>query len=335
MSNSEKQHLQASNCAAHSDSATGHGYGHGHEHNHGHNHGHNHFDVRKQSRSKLGSVLGITAGFMVVEALAGYYTGSLALMADAGHMLGDVAALGLALFAVWLSSRPAGPSRTYGYHRSEILAALANSVLMVVISLAVFFEALHRFASPPEIHSIPMLVVAVLGIAVNLFSMRLLSDGGNSLNNRAAYLEVFSDMLAAVAVLIAGIIMLTTGFYLADPILSAVLAIFILVRTWNLLKESVDILMESAPPNFDLQALTNKLIDLEGVGQVHDLHVWTITSGLISMSCHITMSEGADSEIVLDQVREIAEHDFAINHTTIQIESANSSRKCNDTCTVP
>ena len=179
-----------------------------------------------------------------------------------------------------------------------------------------------------------MLAVAAAGIIINLISMRLLADG-QSLNSRAAYLEVFSDMLAAIGVLVAGIIMLTTGFYLIDPILSAVLAIFILVRTWNLLKESVDILMESAPPDFDLPALTKRLLSLEGVGQVHDLHVWTITSGIVSMSCHITLSEGASSETVLDLVKEVAEHDFAIVHTTVQIESANSSRKCNDICTVP
>lgn len=298
-------------------------------------HGHDHFEVRQQSRSKLTIVLALTTGFMLVEAVAGWYTGSLALIADAGHMLGDVAALALALFAVWLSSKPAGRSRTYGFHRSEILAALANSVLLVVISIAIFCEAIHRFSLPPEIQSTPMLVVAVLGLIVNLISMKLLgAHSHGSLNAKAAYLEVFSDMLASCAVIVAGLVIMFTGWYLADPILSAILSIFIVSRTWGLLKESVEILMESAPREFDLEALTKAFLTADGVVQVHDLHVWTITSGLLAMSCHLTIEPQADSQAVLTQVNALMEKDFKISHTTIQIELADSERKCNDICAV-
>lgn len=272
---------------------------------------------------------------MFVEAAAGWYTGSLALIADAGHMLGDVAALALALFAVWLSSKPAGRSRTYGFHRSEILAALANSVLLVVISIAIFCEAIHRLSQPPEIHSVPMLVVAVLGLIVNLISMKLLgAHSHGSLNAKAAYLEVFADMLASCAVIVAGLVIMFTGWYLADPILSAILSIFIVSRTWGLLKESVEILMESAPREFDLEALTKAFLAVGGVVQVHDLHVWTITSGLLAMSCHLTIEPQADSQTVLNQVNALMEKDFKISHTTIQIELADSDRKCNDICAV-
>jgi cobalt-zinc-cadmium efflux system protein len=296
-------------------------------------HGHDHFAARQQSRSKLTIVLALTASFMIVEAVAGWYTGSLALIADAGHMLGDVAALALALFAVWLSNKPAGPSRTYGFHRSEILAALANSVLLVVISIAIFCEAIHRLSQPPEIHSLPMLVVALLGLIINLISMKLLgAHSHGSLNAKAAYLEVFADMLASCAVIVAGLIIMFTGWYLADPLLSAVLSIFIVSRTWGLLKESVEILMESAPREFDLDALTNAFLAVDGVVQAHDLHVWTITSGLLAMSCHLTIEPQADGQAVLNQVNSLMEKDFKISHTTIQIELADSERKCNDIC---
>ncbi len=297
--------------------------------------GHDHFAVRQQSRSKLTIVLTLTSGFMLVEAVAGWYSGSLALIADAGHMLGDVAALALALFAVWLSSKPAGRSRTYGFHRSEILAALANSVLLVVISIAIFCEAIHRFSLPPEIQSTPMLVVAVLGLIVNLISMKLLgAHSHGSLNAKAAYLEVFSDMLASCAVIVAGLVIMFTGWYLADPILSAILSIFIVSRTWGLLKESVEILMESAPREFDLEALTKAFLAVDGVVQVHDLHVWTITSGLLAMSCHLTVEPKANSQAVLNQVNALMAKEFKIRHTTIQIELADSERKCNDICAV-
>ncbi|MBP9090375.1 cation transporter [bacterium] len=273
---------------------------------------------------------------MIVEAVVGWYTGSLALIADAGHMLGDVAALALALFAVWLSSKPAGRSRTYGFHRGEILTALANSVLLVVISIAIFCEAIRRLSQPPEIHSVPMLVVAVIGLIINLISMKLLgAHSHGSLNAKAAYLEVFADMLASCAVIAASLIIMLTGWYLADPILSGILAIFIVSRTWDLLKESVEILMESAPRDFDLDALTKAFMAVDGVVEAHDLHVWTITSGLLAMSCHLTIEPQADWQAVLNQVNLLMEKEFKISHTTIQIELADSERKCNDICAVP
>ena len=319
----------------------------GHEHSHAaqkqekqnkHEHaspGHHHHDARKISRERLLTVLGLSGTFMFIEAAAGYFTGSLALIADAGHMLGDVAALALAYFAIWLSSQRAGPTRTYGYHRSEILAALANSVLLVLISIFVLFESIHRMASPPEIHSTQMLLVAVIGLCINLVSMRLLSDGhGDSLNARAAYLEVVSDMLASIGVILAAAVMMTTGWYLADPVISAILSLFIMFRTWGLLKESIDILMESAPGHVDLEELSNSILEVEGVIAVHDLHVWTITSGMVAMSGHVTVQKDTDSEQILDTLKHLLEHDFSISHTTIQLENEAATKRCNDICAI-
>lgn len=319
----EHKHEHGSACGSHSKhSSSGHGHG-----------GHHHADARKLSRKRIFAVLLMSGTFMIVEAVTGFLTGSLALIADAGHMLGDVAALALAFFAIWLTSQPAGPSRTYGYHRSEILAALANSVLLVLISIYVLFEAVQRFAHPPEIQSTTMLIVAVLGLCINFISMRLLSDSSDkSLNARAAYLEVVSDMLASVGVIIAAVVMMTTGWYLADPIISSVLSLFILWRTWGLLKESIDILMESAPGHVDLTQLSNAILQVEGVIAVHDMHVWTITSGLIAMSGHVSIVKGTDSERVLDELNELLEHDFSITHTTIQLETETKAQKCNDIC---
>lgn len=323
------------------------GHGNAHEHNHASpkhekhekhehaSHGHHHHDARKISRQRLLLVLGLSGTFMLLEAAAGYFTGSLALIADAGHMLGDVAALALAYFAIWLSSQPAGPTRTYGYHRSEILAALANSVLLVLISIFVLFESVHRMAQPPEIHSTQMLIVAVIGLCINLISMRLLSDGhGDSLNARAAYLEVVSDMLASIGVILAASIMMTTGWYLADPLISAVLSLFILIRTWGLLRESIDILMESAPGHVDLEELSKSILRVAGVIAVHDLHVWTITSGMVAMSGHVTVQKDTDSEQILDNLKHLLEHDFSITHTTIQLENEAATKRCNDICAI-
>jgi cobalt-zinc-cadmium efflux system protein len=320
-------------------SASGHSE-HDHEHDRKsgpgpHSHAHSHGDARMLSKQRLFTVLAITGSFMIIEAVGGWLTGSLSLVADAGHMLGDVAALALAVFAMWLSSKPANSSRTFGYHRSEILAALANSVMLVLISIFVFGEAISRFSNPPEVQSVPMLIVATAGLVVNLISMRLLTDGAEkSLNAKAAYLEVFSDMIASAGVIVASIIMITTKWYLADPLLSALLSIFILWRTWGLLKESIDILMENAPGHVNLSELTAAMAAVPGVVAVHDLHVWTITSGMIAMSGHVAIQENADPEPILDQLKDLLEHEYEINHTTIQLERENKSRKRNDTCTV-
>lgn len=305
-----------------------------HDHKAGsHSHGHSHGDAKKLSKTRLFTVLGLTGSFMIIEAVGGFMTGSLSLVADAGHMLGDVAALALAVFAMWLSSKPANASRTFGYHRSEILAALANSVMLVVISIFVFGEAISRFSSPPAVQSMPMLIVAIGGLIVNLISMRLLTDSAEkSLNAKAAYLEVFSDMISSAGVIVTSIVMMNTGWYIADPLLSAFLAVFILWRTWGLLKESIDILMENAPEHVNLQELTAAIAAVPGVVAVHDLHVWTITSGMISMSGHVAIQENADPESILDQLKKLLEHKYEIDHTTIQLERENKARKCNDIC---
>ena len=309
-----------------------------HKHDDGHKHSsshpHSHGDARKLSRKRLLAVLALTGSFMIAEAIAGFITGSLSLIADAGHMLGDVAALSLAVIAGWLSAKPASASRTYGYHRSEILAALANSVLMVLISIFVFIEAIGRLTNPPEVHSVPMLIVASLGLCVNIFSMRLLtSSADKSLNARAAYLEVFSDMIASVGVVAAAVIMMTTGWYMADPLLSGTLAIFILWRTWGLLKESIDILMENAPAHVHLDELSKEIGAIPGVVSVHDLHVWTITSGMISMSGHVSIDDTAESSTVLNQIKTLLNNKYEIKHSTIQLETAGST-SCNNVCAI-
>ncbi len=296
---------------------------------------HSHGDARNLDRKKLFIVLALSGSFMVIEFLAGLYTKSLALMADAGHMLGDVAALGLASFAIWLSAKPAGPSRTYGFHRSEILAALANSVILVVISIFVLLEAFQRFSQPPEVQSTTMLIVASLAICINLFSMRLLSqNSSNSLNTRAALMEVASDLLASVGVILAAIVIMISKWYLIDPIVSCVLALFILWRTWGLLKESIDILMESAPDHVNLDEMSNKIMKIEGVVSVHDLHVWTITSGMIAMSGHVKFANSKEPELLLAQVQELLKKDYAISHSTIQLENEVSQIPCPDNCAI-
>ncbi|MBX9687831.1 MAG: cation diffusion facilitator family transporter [Candidatus Obscuribacterales bacterium] len=303
-----------------------------HEHGSGHHH---HANARNLSRKRLFAVLLLSGSFTIVEAAAGFMTHSLALIADAGHMLGDVAALALAFFAIWLSSRPAGRAQTFGYHRSEILAALANSVLLVLISIFVLFEAIQRLAHPPEIHSTEVLVIAAIGMCINLVSMRLLSDSAdNSLNTKAAYLEVVSDMLASIGVILAAAIMMTTGWYIADPLISCILAFFILWRTWGLLKESIDILMENAPGHVDLEELRTSILKVKGVVAVHDMHVWTITSGMISMSGHVTIEKDAVPETVLADLNSLLEHDFEIAHTTIQIETETAALRCKDSCAI-
>lgn len=275
-------------------------------------------DVR---RNRLRLVFALTTGYMLVEATTGYLTGSLALLADAGHMLTDAAALGLSLFAVWFAERPGTTKQTFGYYRAEILAAMANAVVLLVISLYIVYEAWQRFKNPPEVTGWPMLIVAAIGMCVNLLGIYVLRDlSVKSLNVKAAYLEVMSDVLGSLAVIVAGIIMLTTHWYRADPIFGAAIGLFIVPRTWNLLKEAVHILMEGTPAHIDVESLEDQLRAINGVIAIHDLHVWTLTSGLDSMMAHVRIDRKASDTIVLDAAQRIAKTQFGIRHTTIQLE---------------
>lgn len=274
-------------------------------------------------RQSLVWALALTAAFLIVEFIGALLSGSLALLADAAHMLTDAGGLALALFAIWFAARPPSASKTYGYLRAEVLAALANAVVLLLLTVYILYEAYHRFFAPPEVLSLPVLLVALAGLVVNLISMRLLAAGaGESLNLRGAYFEVLADMLGSIGVIISALIIMFTGWTLADPIVGAAIGLFIVPRTWNLLTGAVNILLEAVPAGFDLKKLENVLLDIDGVEGVHDLHVWTITSGIDAMSCHLIVTESIDEQVVLRMAREQLYEQFGIDHITIQIETA-------------
>lgn len=272
-------------------------------------------------KRRLALVLGLTTIYLLVEVAGSLLTGSLALLADAGHMLTDVGGLALSLLAVWFAERPATPQKTYGFYRAEILAALANALVLLAVSFFVLYEAYRRFAEPPEVRSLPMLLIATVGLIVNLVGMRLLSGHSQeSLNLKGAYLEVISDALSSIGVIIAGMIMLTTGWYLADPLISVGIGLFILPRTWSLLTQSVHILMEGTPSRLDVTTLEAAMRQIEGARGVHDLHVWTITPGLEAISAHVVVDHLDQGQAVLGGVQRVLRERFNIGHITIQIE---------------
>jgi len=273
------------------------------------------------NKKHLAIVFGLTATYLVAEVVGGLMTGSLALLADAGHMLTDVAGLGLALMAIKFAERPATPERTYGYYRMEILAALTNAVVLIGISLYILYEAYERFLDPPEVESGAMLVVASIGLAINIVGMIILRKGSKeSLNMKGAYFEVLSDMLTSVGVIVAGVIMMTTGWYYADPLISAGIGLFILPRTWILLRETVGILLEGTPSGVNLAAIREAVESLGGVSEIHDLHVWTLTSGVNAMSAHVVVDDSKTDAEVLSAVHDMITKNFPIAHVTIQIE---------------
>ena len=287
----------------------------------GHAHGH-----RGSNTRSLSIVLCLTGFYMVAEVVAGFLTGSLALLADAGHMLTDVGGLALALFAMRLAERPATPAHTYGLYRAEILAAVANAILLFGISLFVLYEAYERFRSPPNVQSAAMLSVAVVGLAVNILGAMVLRKGSrSSLNMRGAYFEVISDLVTSLGVIVAAIVMWTTGWYYADPLISAGIGLFILPRTWRLLREAVGVLLEGTPSDVNLAAVRAAVSAVPGVADLHDLHVWTITSGMNAMSMHAVLATGASHEVVLDAIRKRVTSGFNIGHVTIQVESSGCS----------
>jgi cobalt-zinc-cadmium efflux system protein len=272
-------------------------------------------------RGRLAAVFAITVAVLVVELVGAVLSGSLALLADAGHMLTDVAGIGLALLAVWFAGRPPTAARTFGYYRLEILAAVVNSVLLFGVGLAVLVEAARRLADPPEIAAGPMLVAATAGLAANAVSLWLLRGGqAHSLNLRGVYLEVLGDLLGSAAVVVAGLVVATTGFLAADPIASALIGVLILPRTWRLLREAVDVLLEAAPKGIDLTEVRQHLVETPGVTGVHDLHAWTITSGLPVLSVHVVLERGADAGKVLDGLGDCLAGHFDIEHSTFQLE---------------
>jgi len=287
--------------------------------------------IRNEQKKRIIKVLTVTVLFMVVEIVAALLSKSLALLADAGHMLTDVGALTLGLIAIWFASKPATAGKTYGYYRSEILAGFINAFLLVAVSIFIIVSAWQRLCKPLAIESIPVLSVAVLGLVVNLFCMRLLSEDDKeesmkSLNLKAAYLEILSDALASIGVIISSLIIFFFHWYQADAFVSFFIAFFIIGRTWNLLSDCTNILMEGTPPHVDIQLLKNSMLAVPDVMSVHDIHVWTITSGLDAMSAHILVSVNANQHMVLDTVTKVLQNKFNLNHTTIQIEQASCDK---------
>jgi cobalt-zinc-cadmium efflux system protein len=286
----------------------------------GHDHAHG-GTAAGRHRGRLAIALGLTLAYMAAEVIGAIVTGSLALLADAAHMLTDAGGLALALFAIRFAERPATPQKTYGYLRAEILSALANAVVLLLLTFYILYEAYQRFLDPPEVLSWPMLAVGAVGLVVNLICMRLLSAGSSeSLNVKGAYFEVLSDMLGSLGVIAAALIMMATGWTLADPIVGAAIGLFIVPRTWSLLSQALNILMEGVPPGIDLNLLEQELRRIPGVAAVHDLHVWTITSGLDSMSGHVVIDDMSKAQTVLRAARRVMKEKFGIDHVTIQIE---------------
>lgn len=277
-------------------------------------------------RKNLSWALSLTLALMAVEVVGALWTGSLALLSDAAHMLTDAGGMALALLAIRFSERPRTPQKTYGYVRMEVLSALANAVVLLLLTVYIFYEAYQRYLNPPEILGIPMLAVAATGLVVNLISMRLLSAGSKeSLNVKGAYFEVLGDMLGSLGVLVAAGIIIFTGWKLADPLIGAGIGLLIIPRTWILLRQTIHILMEGTPPEVDIALLERALLAIPGVTEVRDLHVWTITTGLDSMSGHLVVDGGADAKTVLAAAREAMATRFALSHTTIEIEDAESA----------
>ncbi len=285
-----------------------------------------HLSAPAQNRRGLLITFGLTFGYFIVEVLGGFLTNSLALLADAAHMLTDVFGLGLALFATWLSQKPATPAKTYGYYRVEILAALSNAIVLFFISFYILYEAYYRFKSPPEVASVPMMLIATVGLVVNLIGLWILRSGAKeSLNVQGAFLEVVSDALGSIGVIIAGLIMFWTGWYYADPIFSVVIGLFILPRTWKLLMQAVNVLLEGTPAHINVAAVEQAMLKVECVAKVHDLHVWTITSGIDALSAHVVIADECDakeSDKILQQLSIVLKEKFGIDHSTIQIEKA-------------
>ena len=270
----------------------------------------------------LTGALLLTVAVMVVEVVAGVISGSLALMADAGHMLTDSLALALSLFAAWVASRPATMAKTYGYYRTEILAALVNGIMLWLLVIWVAARALHRLQEPSPVHSGPMLAAATLGLAANLLSASLLARGASAnLNLRAALLHVLSDALGSCGVIVAALLIRWRGWVWADPAVSLLIAFLIGLNSWMLVQQSVHVLLEGTPAHLKVEHLTQAVCAVPGVLEVHDLHVWSLTTGLDAMSGHVTVARLEDSPAVLERINRVLAERFGIRHTTFQIEA--------------
>jgi cobalt-zinc-cadmium efflux system protein len=285
---------------------------------HSHSHGSN--------RRRLIAVLALTLAYMLAEAIGGFLTNSLALLSDAGHMLADVASLLLALLALWFAARPVTARKTYGYYRMEILAALANGAALVVISLLISYEAFQRIKSPEGVQGFEAMLIAIGGLAINVVSAFVLhSASAENLNMRGAFLHVMGDALGSVGAIVAGFLIWRWGLLMADPVISIVMCLLIIYSSWRLMVESVNILLEGTPSHINVHAIVEAMHSVPGVASVHDLHVWTISSGMDALSAHVTIEPGVSHKDALEGLQEQLRSGFNIGHLTIQIESPDES----------
>ena len=294
---------------------------HDHDHGAGHDHSHGAGAYRDADRRALKIAAVLTAGFMLVEVAGGLITGSLALLADAGHMLSDSFSLVLALFAVSLAARPATSRRTFGFKRAEILAALVNGLLLALVSIWVVVEAIRRLGDPVEVLAGGMLTVAIIGLGVNVLAAWVLySSSGESLNVKAALRHVLADLAGSVGVIIAAVVIMLTGWEAADPIISILISLLIVASAWSILRDSVDVLLEAVPRGLDAEKIGMAMASVPEVEQVHDLHVWEITSGFPSLSAHVLVGKDSDCHAARAEIEAVLHDEFQIDHVTLQVE---------------
>ncbi|MFP3126606.1 cation diffusion facilitator family transporter [Ectobacillus funiculus] len=292
----------------------------GHSHNHGHDHGHTHTHNANKKALLLAFLL--TTGFMLAEAVGGYVTNSLALLSDAGHMLSDAVSLGLSLLAFKIGEKRPTSEKTYGYKRIEILAALFNGIALIIISIYILIEAIRRFRESVEVAGVGMLSIAIVGLLINIGAAFILMRGDTSenLNLRSAFLHVLGDLLGSVGAIVAALLILFFGWEVADPIASILVSILVIVSGWRVTKDTLHILMEGKPHNVNLEAIRNSLATIPSVRNVHDLHVWAVTSDFPTLTCHITVEQGTNTQRVLGEATKRIREQFHIKHVTIQIE---------------
>ena len=273
-------------------------------------------------RKALATALALVLGFAGVEAVTGVVADSLALFADAAHMLSDALALGLALFAAWLALRPATPERSFGWRRAEVLAALANAVVLVVLGLWIIWEAIGRLSDPPAVTGGWVLAAGAVGLVVNLVAARVLHGAGSGLNVRAARLHVLADLASSAGVVLAGLVVLATGWRYADPLTAIAIGLLVVASTFGVLRETVGVLLEGAPAGMDAREVGAAIASADGVVGVHDLHLWTITSGFPSLSAHVLVAAGADCHAIRRELEVLLRERFDLTHTTLQVDHA-------------
>jgi cobalt-zinc-cadmium efflux system protein len=286
-------------------------------------HTHGTLSLISSNQRRLLVALSITGLMTIVELAGGLISNSLALIGDAGHMFTDTLALGLSLFALNLAKRPASQTKTYGYYRAEILAALVNGTILVLVSGYIFYEAYHRFVEPPEVRGGLMLIVAAIGLAANVVGISVLrSAGSRNLNVKGAFLHMWSDTLSSVGVIAAGAIIFVTGRTIADPIISIIIGVLILRGAGGLVWESINILLEAVPKNLDVSRINDAIRKIKGVRDIHDVHLWAITSGMYAMSCHLLIEDQMVSNCtqIVDEVNRMLSQEFGISHSTVQLE---------------